>query len=181
MHETRRKLLETTLDLMALHGAEGVTAEMVLRLSGVSKGSLYHHFEDFPDLLETALTELFTQSVDYNSAIMRQIVVESHSPEDCFLRLSQVTRRTQSSQNYLIRAQRAGVLAICASNARLARKIGKAQTRLTQTYANLFAALQQRGWMNSNFDPHSAAILIQAYTVGKIVDDIATDRVDPEQ
>lgn len=181
MHATRQKLLATTLQLMETRRPEELTAELVLQRSEISKGSLYHHFEDFSDLLETALTELFSQSVDANSAMMRQIVETTGSAGECFKLLSEVTRATQSTEMYMLRAKRAGVLAMSASNARLAKKIAEAQDRLTQNYTQLFAVLQERGWMNTDFDPHAASILIQAYTVGKIVDDVANYRVPPEK
>jgi hypothetical protein len=34
------------------------------------------------------------------------------------------------------------------------------------------------GWLNKDFDPRAADVLIQAYTLGKIVDDIVDDQMD---
>jgi hypothetical protein len=33
--------------------------------------------------------------------------------------------------------------------------------------------------MNNDFSPQAAAVLIQAYTIGKIVDDVTTEPTDP--
>lgn len=181
MHPTQNRLLETTLHLLKTVRHEDITADLVLRTSGVSKGSLYHHFADFSDLMETALTELFAESVDANREIMSKIVSSAKSSGECFRMLSEVTRNTQSSDMFVLRARRAGVLASCANNSRLAEKVSVAQERLTRHYTKLFSVLQARGWMNTDFSPHAAAILIQSYTIGKIVDDISSDPVDSEE
>lgn len=52
--ETRERLLTAALDLYARHGAEGFTMTAVTGASGVSVGSLYHHFGSF-DALAAAL------------------------------------------------------------------------------------------------------------------------------
>jgi AcrR family transcriptional regulator len=181
IHPTEAKLLEAAVALLEEHALETVTAGMVLRRSGVSKGSLYHHYADFSDLIENALTAIFTKSVDQNIVTITELVINSSTKDECFRRLLQVTRDTQQRALFGVRARRAGVLAMCASNARLATKVADAQTRLTKTYGDLFALLQERDWMSSDFDPQAASILIQAYTVGKIFDDISTDPVEPQK
>ena len=45
---------------------------------------------------------------------------------------------------------------------------------------DLFIEAQNKGWMSENVDARAAAVFVQAYTVGRVVDDIAPDKVDPE-
>lgn len=181
MHPTRALLIKTVSDLLETRTPNEINGQMMLRISGVSHGSLYHHFEDVSDLVEFALTAMFTKSVDQNIAILSDLVINSTTKDECFRRLLEVTRATQERALFGDRARRAGIIAMCASNPRLASKVAKAQARLNKTYAELFALLQERNWMSRDFDPHAASILIQAYTVGKIFDDISTDPVDPSQ
>jgi len=47
-HPTKVALIEVVKEMIAEFGADGFTVEMVLAESGISRGSLYHHFEDFP-------------------------------------------------------------------------------------------------------------------------------------
>lgn len=179
IHPTQAKLLDTAVALLGEHPVEAVTADMILKHSRISKGSLYHHYADLADLIESALTHLFSQSVDQNIAVLSDVVHGSANQAECFRRLSEVTRITQERALFPVRARRAGILAMCAGNPRLAAKVATEQARLTKAYADLFAILQERGWMNRDFDPHAASILIQAYTVGKIFDDVSSEHVEP--
>lgn len=169
------------MELIMGKGPDSVTCEMVLRQSRISKGSLYYHFIDFPDLVEIALVELLKQSVDQNRATLSRIVYDSASKKDCLEGLMAVTRQTQSRDLVKVRAGRAAVMAMSLRNPRLAAKVAEVQTGLTVAYAELFRTLQERGWMNRDFDPGAAAIMIQAYTLGKIVDDVASEPIAPEK
>jgi len=178
-HPTQTRLLETVVALLDEHPAEGLTVDLILSRSGVSKGSLYHHYADLADLIETALTHLFTESVNANIAVLSDVVLNSATPQECYERLREVTRLTQDRALFPVRARRAGVLAMCVRNPRLLEKVAAIQTKLTCAYTDLFTILQKRNWMSRDFDPHAASIMIQAYTVGKIVDDISSAPVDP--
>ncbi|MCD0449595.1 TetR/AcrR family transcriptional regulator [Actinocorallia sp. API 0066] len=48
--ETVGRLLDTALAVFAAHGREGFTMSAVIKESGVSSGSLYHHFGSFDGL-----------------------------------------------------------------------------------------------------------------------------------
>ena len=51
-HPTKEALIDAVLELLQSEHLVEVTSEEVLEKSGISKGSLYYHFEDFSDLLE---------------------------------------------------------------------------------------------------------------------------------
>jgi hypothetical protein len=40
--------------------------------------------------------------------------------------------------------------------------------------------LQARNWVHQTLDPRAVAILIQAYTIGRAVDDVTPNHVDPD-
>jgi hypothetical protein len=63
---------------------------------------------------------------------------------------------------------------------RLMRKMSIEQARLTKNYTDLFEECQKKGWMNNDFNPQAAAVFIQAYTFGNIVDDVTTEPMDPD-
>jgi hypothetical protein len=56
--------------------------------------------------------------------------------------------------------------------------LGKVQQGLTDLFTEQFTEVQNRGWFNKDFDPRAAAVLIQAYTLGKIVDDVVDNPMD---
>ena len=54
MHPTKAVLVRTVVQLLDTQLPTEIHADDVLEISGISKGSLYHHFEDLGELVETA-------------------------------------------------------------------------------------------------------------------------------
>ena len=55
---TRRKLIRVARDLFARNGFSDVATEELVRRAGVTRGALYHHFRDKPDLFAAVVEEL---------------------------------------------------------------------------------------------------------------------------
>ncbi|MFZ4718096.1 MAG: TetR family transcriptional regulator C-terminal domain-containing protein [Ilumatobacteraceae bacterium] len=53
------------------------------------------------------------------------------------------------------------------------------QRRLTDTLVELVAGGQGRGWVSRDVDPYAMAVLVQAYTLGRVVDDVTGQQMDP--
>jgi AcrR family transcriptional regulator len=172
-HPTRDKLLASVVVLLQTHLPQAITSEMVLKHSGISRGSMYHHFKDFAELVEVALVQAFAANVDRSIAALTAILVSAQKKADIYTGMAQVTAATQGAELKPIRFQRARLIAFSEDNPRLAHALAVEQQRLTDAITDLVREAQMRGWMNKEFDPQAAAVLIQAYTLGKIVDDIA--------
>ena len=63
-HPTRTKLIQTTVTLLDEFRPAEITVDMILHESEISKGSLYHHFQDVEELFEAAEISRFIDSVD---------------------------------------------------------------------------------------------------------------------
>jgi hypothetical protein len=64
------------------------------------------------------------------------------------------------------------------NNPKFKKALGQVQRSLTDLFTEQFTEVQNRGWFNKDFDPRAAAVLIQAYTLGKIVDDVVDNQMD---
>ena len=179
-HPTKEKLITAVLELLESRSLETITVDMVLKHSGVSKGSLYHHFEDFPILLEESLVSSFTASVDQTIATIAPLLAGAKTKDDMLAILKRATRATQHPQQRATRFQRARIIAMSERSDRIRQALSVEQSRLTSALAALFIDAQNKGWMGTNFDARTGAVLIQAYTLGKIVDDVTTDPIAPE-
>ena len=59
--------------------------------------------------------------------------------------------------------------------------LGEEQQRLTESITALVIKAQNAGYLRSDLDSASIALLIQGYAFGKIIDDIATLHIDPKK
>jgi len=60
------------------------------------------------------------------------------------------------------------------------RQIAILQQELTDALTDLIREAQERGFYKKNLDPKAIAVFIQAYTLGKVIDDVSAAPVDPE-
>jgi AcrR family transcriptional regulator len=181
IHPTKDRLISTVVVMLDGDHPDKINVEDVLLQSGISKGSLYHHFDDFTHLIEAALVRRFAHTVDESIGALSAVVMSSESKEDFFAGLEVVTRDTQSAGRAAWRFERARALGMAGWNPRFRDSLGHEQHRLTSGLADLFREAQSKGWMNSQFDPQAAAVLIQAYTLGQVLDDVDDHSMDREQ
>jgi AcrR family transcriptional regulator len=171
VHPTRERLLSTVVDMLDRRPAQEVTASAVLRVSGVSSGSLYHFFEGMPDLLEQALLRRFSIGVAATTKAIVRLVENSRDKEGFLTGLERITKRTQDRSLRQLRLERARILVMCEASPRMTARVTAVQQQLTDDLTAAFSSAQAKGWLNTTFEPRTGAVFIQAYTLGRIVDD----------
>ena len=177
-HPTKTRLRDAVVGMMEATAPEDIHSEYVLQETGISRGSLYHHYEDFTDLLEDAMLYRFSAGVEASTGAIETIVVAASTREEFFSMLEGVTRATQARKRSDVRFDRARMLAMAQHNERFRRKLGLVQDQLTDSLTNCIAQAQEKGWVNPKFQARTLAVFIQAYTLGKIVDDVGEHPMD---
>lgn len=178
-HPTKEKLISTVVEMLDERPDE-IGIEEILRTAGISTGSMYHHFRDVDDLIANAYVRRFSRQVDENIVLIDEGLSKVSSQEEMKATLSAVTRVTQAPDRAPVRYERARIVAMAERDESLREKLREEQKRLTDALERLFAQMQENGWMRGDFDPRAAAVFIQAYTLGKVVDDFAEEPIDPE-
>jgi AcrR family transcriptional regulator len=177
-NETRLNLIQATSDLMDLHAIEDISASMVLERAGASKSSMYHFFEDFSDLLEETYVVRFGENVRESIAVIEKIIARSTTKEEFFVALDRLTATTQARENASLRFKRARKLARSERHEKFRNSLGALQQQLTDSLTSAFEQAQEKGFLNKNFEARTGAVFIQAYTLGRIVDDITENHMN---
>ena len=170
----------TMVGLLDGDDPEHITADQVLSLSHISKGSLYHHFADFEELLEAALIRRFSQNIDLSVEALLSIVANSNSRAEFVANLGALTADQQNANRSRYRLERARAAGLTFSSPRFHEALGLEQQRLTDAFTDVIIEAQNRGWIATSLDARAIAVFIQAFTLGRVVDDIAPEKVDPE-
>ncbi len=171
-NETRQNLIQATSDLMDLHAIEDISASMVLERAGASKSSMYHFFEDFSDLLEQTYIVRFGETVAISIKVIEKIIARSTTKEEFFVALDRLTASTQDRGIASIRFSRARELARSERHEKFRKSLGELQQQLTDSLTLAFETAQEKGFLNKSIEARTGAVFIQAYTLGRIVDDI---------
>lgn len=176
IHPTKQRLIDVTVALLDEKHPQEIQVDEILETSGISKGSLYHHFVDLQELLEVALTVRYSRYVDMSIAFMSsELMVKSK--EDLYKGLVRLTELTQDPTRAKYRFERARALAFAEGNPRFAKMLGEEQARLTSALADIIRDVQSKHLVTIKHDPEVVATYIQSYTLGIVINDITTNPV----
>jgi len=178
LHPTAQRLLDTAVDLLENRHMDDVSLAMVLERSGVSHGSLYHHFDDFPKLVEQAVVVRFELGL---KEALRGVasLAECHDVDDFRRSTEQLFVRLNEQERRPFRLYRVQVIGGLQSHPRLAAEVGRAQQQFISDQCEYFREFQQRGWLRADVDPLALSTYVTALFVGRTVDDIVPQPVDP--
>lgn len=179
-HPNARNLLDTTVELLDSTPIEQVHLAEVLERSGVSNGSLYHHFEDFRDLVEQAAVERFTKGLNDSLLAIAQLL-DSADAADFRRRTETVILIFHDQNRRSFRLARLDTLGALSSHPRLAARIAIAQQESTRKQGEYLAEFQRRGWLRDDVDPMAVSAFMTATFLGRVVDDITNEPVDPAE
>jgi AcrR family transcriptional regulator len=177
---TKDRLINTVSEMLDGSTPQHILVEEVLAASGVARGSLYHHFGDFPALIEATLVRRFIVGVDYSNAIITDITATSSTATEFFDRMYEMSEDTQHPNRAHRRAERARELGMAHSNERFRALLSVEQERLTNTLVDAVEIAKGKGWIRKDLDSRAIAVFLQAYTLGRAVDDVAVTKVEPE-
>jgi len=172
IHPTKARLIDTTAELLETQFPEAIQVDEILEKSGISKGSLYHHFEDLGELLEAAQVHRYAKWVDRSIGLIVPVLSAAKTRDDIIEGLRQITTYTQSPDYKATRFSRARTLANSETTVRFQRALGIEQDRLTTALEDLVQEAKNKGLFRAELDARVVAVFIQSYTLGKIVDDI---------
>ena len=66
--KTRRRIIEAAVALLGREGPDGFSASAVAREAGVSKATIFHHFDSLTEIPEVAVEEIFMASMARSDA-----------------------------------------------------------------------------------------------------------------
>lgn len=181
IHPTKDALIRAALALLEENGESGFTVDDVLKRSGISKGSMYHHFQDFDDVVDHAHIRRFAEYVDQDIAAFAQAIHGCNTVEDFLTRINGLARSIHSDDRRQRRSERVETLARAVHREPMRDVLAMEQQRMTESFADLLREMQERNILKKDFSPKMYAVFLQAYSIGKVLDDVTDEPVDPDQ
>jgi AcrR family transcriptional regulator len=180
-HPTRLQIINVVAGIMKKKGVGALHFDDVLEATGLTRGAVYHHFENVDDVVESALLATYSEGVDLNIGFIRDVLGAATSFAEFrngVLRANVVY--AQNSRLREVRKLRAHAMAVAEPGSRLAKGLADEQKRLTAEYISVISEAQKKGWVRPDIDPRSLAVFIQAYSFGAIVDDVSGEHIDAD-
>lgn len=181
IHPTKQLLLTTAISLIDEFGPQGFTVDNLLDASKISKGSLYHHFEDFHDVIEQAQVARFARFVDEDIRVLTSLLSTANSREELGQRFADVVLSSASPGRAEARADRASIVGLSRHSKKFADALAVEQQRLTDSLADVAREMQERGWINADLDVVALATFVQAYSLGAVLNDVTEKPISVER
>lgn len=176
-HPTREKLITTVLKFLDERRFDEIGVDEVLERSGVSKGSLYHHFENLSDLIEQSMARRFTTGVEQSIEMIRETMATATSKKAFFEGLRAIAEFVSQPDRAPHRFDRTRTLGATETSPNLMAVVAVEQQRMNQLLADLVSDAQARGWVDRTLDPTTVAVFLQAYTLGWLLNDVSGEPV----
>ena len=180
-HPTRLLFLNVAADLLKENGPAGFHIDDVLERTDLTRGALYHHFDNVDDLVDSALLQTYAEGVGDNIVFVQKVLLSATTFTEFRTGILEANiRYVRNEKLRQVRRLRAHAMSTNSATERMASLLAAEQQRLTDEYIAAITAAQTKGWVRPEIDPHALAVFVQAYSFGVIVDDVAANHVDSE-
>lgn len=181
--ETIAAVLEVTRALIDAHGEQGVRLDEVQRRSGVSSGSIYHHFGDRDGLVAAAQVDRFDRAVRDDARGLVENLFGAAMRGDPEVYLDAVRQQSATvvlPERSAIRWARVTALASAWHRPDLMAALGESFAGLVDTLRDGARRLQGLGVLNADLDPRGVAIFSQIHSFGLLLNDFDPRPVSDE-
>jgi AcrR family transcriptional regulator len=181
LHPTAQKLVDTVIEMLETTSYNNIKSENVLLRSGVTRGPLYHHFEDFDDLIRTAQIQLYKNFVSNLTSQLLEVLEHSDTLENVREHMHDfITKRSNRMERYVLR-QRVGIIHNAASQPALRERLSETQEALTLEWIKAYQICVARGWADPDLDARAVAVLMQSSFIGRVLDGLSEQQMDVEE
>ena len=181
VHPTRIKIIAAATELMKKKGVAEFHIDDLMAATGLTRGAVYHHFENVGDVIEGTLLAIYTEGVEENINQVRQVLATATTFDEFRNGVVRSNRYfIENKKLRLVRKLRAHAMAATATSKELSKAIALKQNDITSEYISVIVEAQEQGWVRPDLDSASLAVFIQAYSFGIIVDDISQNQVDTD-
>lgn len=177
--DTRERVLSVALEQLERGGEAAVRIDEINTRSGVSIGSIYHHFGDRDGVIAAAQLRRFSRYAEAEIASLADVVREARDREQFRRALLQLAKGSHTALRRGVRWGRLAVMASTIGREDLRDDIALLQTRLTDEFQAHIAQGQARGFFRGDLDARAIAAFVEAWTLGLALNDL-DDREVPE-
>jgi AcrR family transcriptional regulator len=176
--DTIRAAIDATVELLERLPEQQVTLEAIRERSGVSQGSLSHHFANRDGLIATAQVERYARSCAEDEQFFSRLAGPSDSTTFAYAMLANIDDML-TPQRRAVRWLRMSAISSAFGNADLVATLGTRYTALIDQLARYVRTGQDRDVVLSQTDPRTLALLVSMLAQGLVLDDLMDEEVPP--
>jgi len=164
--DSRQQLIDTALEIILKEGIDALRIEVVCERVGVTKGSLYWHFQDRQGLIREALFEQLRRLSAEQIESLDKAIDSGASREEYLLRVAGTLVDPFDTNESEARWQRWEMLATARRDPELRKMMADLQRAHQRHLVDITLKAQQRGILRRDVDPSAVAAAITAIALG---------------
>lgn len=180
LHPTAQKLVDTVKEMLNDNAYNEIKSENVFARSGISRGSMYHHFSNFDELIQTAQWQLYQSFSIGMIAALEQATLDVDDIEVLRENLTLMINASALERSLTLRRQCVGYFYNVSSVKSFRSRTLTSQEILNQRWIRLYQSCLDRGWADPLVDSRAFALMMQSMIVGRVIDDVSPVHVDLE-
>lgn len=164
--DSRQELLDVALGIIAEHGVDALRIEDVCEAVGVTKGSLYWHFQDRQGLIRAAMFEQLRRLSEAQLNSLDHAIDAAKSRDDYLLMVAGSLVDPFDARQAEVRWQRWEMLATARRDPELRQMMAEIQQRHQRYLTGIMVKAKERGILRGDADPTAVAAAITSIGLG---------------
>lgn len=174
-------VIEATIRAIEAHGEASVRIDDILNETGISKGSLYHHFGGREGLIAAARVTQFSRFVAEDAKNIRETLTKTTTLEEFIAATSALVQTGNSVERERARHNRLSVIASSHGRPELRESLALQQHSHTEHIADAVRYGQSKGWIRNDIDARAVAVFVQSYNLARVLLDLDTEPVSVDE
>jgi len=170
--DSRARLIDATLKLILDEGIDAVRIDTVAAAVGVTKGSIYWHFEDRASLIKAALAEQIRRFSAESVSAVSDAIGNAGTKEDYIARIMPFLTNPFDQDQVRARWARLAVLVETHNDPELRAMMRDVQARHLAVVTELMIDAQDKGFLRSDLDPTAVAVALNVVNLGSTIIDV---------
>ena len=164
--DSRQELIDVALRIIVKDGVDALRIEDVCEQVGVTKGSLYWHFQDRQGLVQAAMLEQLRRLSETQLASLSDAIDNASSREEYLAKVAGSLVDPFDVSQAEARWERWEMLAGARRNPELQQAMAEIQGRHQQYLTSVITKARERGILRADADPAAVAAAITALALG---------------
>jgi AcrR family transcriptional regulator len=170
-------VIEATIRAIEAGGEASVRIDEILNETGISKGSLYHHFGGREGLIAAARVTQFSRFVDEDARQVREALTRTKTLQEFIMVTSTLVQIGSSVERERARLNRLSVISSSYGRPELREALAVQQHTHTETIAEAIRYGQTMGWIRSDVNARALSVFVQGYNLARVLLDLDTEPV----
>lgn len=174
--ETVALVIDAARRAMRTAGESAVRVQEISSETGVSIGSIYHHFGDREGLIRAAYVRQFGESVSADIERLKVWSATVTSVEDLRIRYHEMLSFLAGYYEMMPVSERAAIVGSAVTRADLRAAIAESHTKLTDGLTQVMQNLADASILKEHISPRAAAQVVLGLLHGRVLTEIDNDK-----